>query len=884
MPPEQRQTERPSYFTIKTPGRLPAISPRGLSGLGDPSGSPSVLPKPKASPALSPSAGQRSKPYQATSNPDYFSLGTESNVDHKEPAFVTRENFRLTTAPVKPFSAAIPNQLPVEVNPEFETFRRQIEANCTRSTFTLSGTPFTLTSSASAPSLQKLALPRNRLQNRFHRPGVAENVQVLPQSSSDDFSSLSSKENSVSFGNQQEEVDGAGEQLRIRTPNLFSNEPSPVSSEPSPYACNLTRSQSVNFPLSKLSGPLSGLSLGGRSRVGSRASSASLHQPSLVEEAETTGGPTMISPVELRDLLEKDHDGTHVLLLDLRVSPQFARSRVRGALNLCIPTTLLKRATFDLQKLQQTFQVDRDREKFSRWRSTTHLVVYDASSFNKRDAISSVNMIKKFTNEGYTGSTNILRGGFNAFAAAYPGFVDHSEGGPPPSLSLGPIPNSSGASRPGVPPVIGGCLIPKGGNISNPFFDNIRQNQDLIDGVGQIQINLPPGLAQNSLPRWLREASEPGDAGKKVSEKFLRIEIAEQARMRDAYSFGQSRDVNVAPAGPKVQLSGIEKGTKNRYRDILPFEHARVKLQGRPEGACDYVNASHIRAKRSNKRYIATQGPLPATFEDFWSVVWDQDVRTIVMLTAETEGGQLKCDAYWKGNDFGPIQLRVLSEKKVSLEIDRHRSPRASPLGSHGSSPDISENARRRANTTTTLRSGIQTDKPFNFALPSAGPPSETPYVIIRKFALTHTSNPSAQVREVTQLHYPSWPDFGAPAQPSHLLALVELANTIEQGALPVDVPATLSASVSLAQQFGLRRPSGSAPPASDKAGSGSWTRSANWNVHGPENNANPRPMLVHCSAGCGRTGTFCTVDSVIDMLKRQRQHVMAKKYETGFS
>jgi protein-tyrosine phosphatase len=45
----------------------------------------------------------------------------------------------------------------------------------------------------------------------------------------------------------------------------------------------------------------------------------------------------------------------------------------------------------------------------------------------------------------------------------------------------------------------------------------------------------------------------------------------------------------------------------------------------------------------------------------------------------------------------------------------------------------------------------------------------------------------------------------------------------------------------------------------------------------GPESSENPRPMLVHCSAGCGRTGAFCTVDSVIDMLKRQRLHMLHK-------
>jgi protein-tyrosine phosphatase len=323
----------------------------------------------------------------------------------------------------------------------------------------------------------------------------------------------------------------------------------------------------------------------------------------------------MISPAELKDLLGKNQHAD-LLLLDLRVSPQFAQSRVRGALNLCIPTTLLKRATFNLQKLQQTFQADQDQTRFSNWRNASHLVVYDASSSDTRDAVSAINMIKKFTNEGYSGPASILRGGFNAFAAAYPSLIDRSSGRPAPGLSLG-CGSISGGLRANLPPVIGGVLLPNASDSPSPFFNNIRQNQDLVDGVGQMDVGVPPGLARASLPRWLRAAADSGDHGKKVSDKFLRIERMEQARMREAYSVVKPADTRngAQDEAAKVQLSGIEKGGKNRYKDILPFEHARVRLLGRPEGACDYVNASHLQAKRSYKRYIASQGPLPATFE-----------------------------------------------------------------------------------------------------------------------------------------------------------------------------------------------------------------------------------------------------------------------------
>ena len=63
-----------------------------------------------------------------------------------------------------------------------------------------------------------------------------------------------------------------------------------------------------------------------------------------------------------------------------------------------------------------------------------------------------------------------------------------------------------------------------------------------------------------------------------------------------------------------ISIAGIEKGSKNRYNSIWPYEHSRVKLQGVSPGGCDYVNANHIQPSFSNKRYIATQGPLPATF------------------------------------------------------------------------------------------------------------------------------------------------------------------------------------------------------------------------------------------------------------------------------
>lgn len=251
------------------------------------------------------------------------------------------------------------------------------------------------------------------------------------------------------------------------------------------------------------------------------------------------------------------------------------------------------------------------------------------------------------------------------------------------------------------------------------------------------------------------------------------------------------------------------------------------------------------------------------------------------MLTAESEGGQLKCHSYWKDKDFGPIKLRALSEKKVSLDIDKHGSHTTLDAGGvevsseNGGQPDdvfgfgaamaAADLGRRRANTTTTLEASPQSQAQAKSK--SAGSSGETPFVVIRKFALSHSAHPFAPMREVTQLHYPSWPDFGTPAQPSHLLALVELANVMQRASLPVDVPGALATSRPSGPEKSLKQRMASSPKKRSRASSNlplAW-----WEE--PEHEQSAYPMLVHCSAGCGRTGTFCTVDSVIDMLKRQR-------------
>uniref|UniRef100_A0A8C2I3J6 protein-tyrosine-phosphatase n=1 Tax=Cyprinus carpio TaxID=7962 RepID=A0A8C2I3J6_CYPCA len=131
----------------------------------------------------------------------------------------------------------------------------------------------------------------------------------------------------------------------------------------------------------------------------------------------------------------------------------------------------------------------------------------------------------------------------------------------------------------------------------------------------------------------------------------------------------------VGIAQSKNAALAIENKKKNRDSNVLPYDASRVKLSVCGSPFYDYINASYVPGYKSREEFIATQCPLPTTVDEFWRMIWEKNVYTIVMLNKSLCNflQVMKCEKYWPSgtNNYHNISVTTTSETELENWIIR---------------------------------------------------------------------------------------------------------------------------------------------------------------------------------------------------------------------
>uniref|UniRef100_A0A671T253 Receptor-type tyrosine-protein phosphatase kappa n=1 Tax=Sinocyclocheilus anshuiensis TaxID=1608454 RepID=A0A671T253_9TELE len=286
---------------------------------------------------------------------------------------------------------------------------------------------------------------------------------------------------------------------------------------------------------------------------------------------------------------------------------------------------------------------------------------------------------------------------------------------------------------------------------------SVRSNKSFPTPFSDENHTAAAAAAENSrlldIPRYHCEGTEsPYQTGQlhpaiRVADLLQHINL-----MKTSDSYGFKEEYESFFEGQSASWDAAKKEqnrTKNRYGNIIAYDHSRVILQPMEDDpSSDYINANYI-----DVTFGFPTGPVHETVYDFWRMIWQEQSACIVMVTNLVEVGRVKCYKYW------PDDAEVYGDFKVTfVEVE--------PLAEY----------------------------------------------VVRTFTLERRG--FNEVREVKQFHFTGWPDHGVPYHATGLLSFI-------------------------------RRVKMSNPPSAG-------------------------PIVVHCSAGAGRTGCYIVIDIMLDMAERE--------------
>uniref|UniRef100_A0A674N3X7 Tyrosine-protein phosphatase non-receptor type n=1 Tax=Takifugu rubripes TaxID=31033 RepID=A0A674N3X7_TAKRU len=162
--------------------------------------------------------------------------------------------------------------------------------------------------------------------------------------------------------------------------------------------------------------------------------------------------------------------------------------------------------------------------------------------------------------------------------------------------------------------------------------------------MGPLKMAHLNGLSVSRQPMYSDTKDEPERASNDERCKLLEQHMERGELLKEYESIPRRH-----PAGECYIAQQPESSDKNRFHDVLPYDSSRVELVPTKENNTGYINASHVKLTAGGQEwnYIASQGPLSNTCQDFWQMVWEQGVSIIAMVTAEEERGREKSFRYW---------------------------------------------------------------------------------------------------------------------------------------------------------------------------------------------------------------------------------------------